>query len=326
MMRAPLRLLALAVAFAAASPHSRGDQPHVTYFRAVARTPTQTFLLDEQGESVYAHRGGSTVNEVAKFRTSDGKAWSWGKMPMSFASWHGDFLVVNGTNVLERFAADGRHSKRVSLPVTATGIVSTAKAVWLYSGLPSFQGARFWRSTDGEAFSPLNVPLTAHGDVRSRLLQLQIVFASDADGTLYFARSIGEPVVHKRLADGKDQRVTVAYTRSRERSRATGYVNGKNDLTTYSLPVADLFIDARGRLVVTRNREDGPGDDGRSQAWLRRRVDLYDPRGRHTATATFPVTIRTVLRIEDAVVIAATNDGRIIRARLGAPEPGGIRD
>lgn len=326
MMRSPLRLLVLAVAFATAGQPALAAGSQGTYFRAVGRSQTRAFLLNEQGDSVYSHERAASLTRLARLRTAAGQPWTWATMPLGLASFRGDFLVVNGTNVLERFSGDGLHKKRVTLPVRATAITSTAESVWLYSALPSVQGARFWRATNGEDFKAANVAFTADGDARSRVLDLQITFAVDADGTLYFARSIGEPVVHKRMVDGKDERVTVAYSRSRERSRATRYVEGRNDLTTYSAPVADLFIDARGRLIVTRNREDAARRDGGREVWLRRRVDIYDQRGRHIATATFPDTIRTVLQIDDTAVIAATNDGRVVRTRLDAPQPGGISD
>jgi hypothetical protein len=312
----------LVVAIAAASLHLLADPPKKTYFRAAAREGVSVLLLDEPGQRIYAKRGDGLV-PIADLKNIHGKPWAWGKAPLGFAAWNNDLLIVNGTAVLERFSRNGSHVMRVQLPVRPTAIASTSKAVWLYSGIPSEASPRFWRSADAVRFEQVNIPIAAGGDVRERLLRLQITFAVAQSGDVYYVHSLGEPILHRWSPGGTAARIPLAYSRTKRRDKLTRYAPGVGDLTLYSAPVAEIFVDIDGRLIVTRNREDEPARAG-LEVWVKRRVDVYSPSGRHLGTAKFAESVRTVLTIERGIVIAAALDGRIIRASLGGPERGKI--
>lgn len=317
--RARIAYVLAVAALAAAAEHSEAAETTQRY-RAVARTNGAVMLLDAAGKAIYRSSNGSAPIALSRLTTGTGSTWVWDKPPLDFAIWRRSFLFVNGTDRVYRFSPAGRFESALSIPVRATAIEASSSHVWVYSGLPSGDDRRFWRSDDGQQFTPDLLKFEPTDDPRAKTLQLQVTFAATASH-LYFAHLVGPPLLHIR-SGGRSSRWPLAYSRRRSRDKLVAFVPSVTELNAYSSPAAEIIPTDGGNVAVVRNREDPSSSS--TQVWLRRRIDLYDARGNQRATAEFAETIRTVLRITQHDVVALLMNGTVAEVRWGRPQPGQI--
>jgi len=316
MMRIAGALLLTAVAAAAAAPLSD--------FIAVSRAADETWLLKRGGQSLFVQRGTSAPLPAATFHLRDGRPFPWDREPLSLVRWRDRWLVANGGRNLWEFAGDGAFIDAVPAPSLITDVAAGAGVLWAYSaaappGLPSL-----WISSDARRFSPVQAAVTGgRGSPEEHVIAAQLIVAVSPRQELLFVHAAGAPELTRVGAGGAARAFPLAYSRSTARARLERFRPDAHDLTAYSQPARDVAVDGRGQIVVLRNRED-VRDRGKLAAIRGLRADRYSSDGRHLATATFPATVRFILRSDASRVLGLTDTGVVVTAAFGPPIAGGI--
>jgi hypothetical protein len=313
-------------------------------FCAVWREAGAAWLLADGGGAIWLQRGGAAPAEELRL-TSAGRPYRGRFTPRGLVRWRGEWLIVDGSDRLQRFGARGEWIGDRVLPTRASAITSSDRTLWLYNFLPTESGPRFWRSDDGVAFAAAAVPENpSAGESRAaRALAAQLVLAGAPGGELYFSHLVGAPELRRLRGNAAVDVFSVAYSRSRRRAALEAFADGNFDPRSYSSPVADILVLPNGEVLVLRNREDvraGGGAAGfsppssRSVVGLKpaapplgglvievgRRLDRYSRDGAHLATAVLPDQGRWILG--PASVLSPA--GAVITAHFQKPMRGEV--
>lgn len=243
----------------------------------------------------------------------------WHQTPTSIAAWHSALYVANSTNALMRFDAHGAYLGSVALPVRTQHVVASDDALWIVNPLAPTRDTQLYRSTDGASFAPVPADGVKGVSILSNLLIL-----GGGGGEVYVANTIGPPVVRRVSPLTRKQTFALAYARTKFRSTMLLTEGVVEDVSIYSLPVRSLYVPGDGTLLALRNREDVLSPTGRVEQWLGRRIDKYDSRGRHVATALLPRSAHFIVYAAGTSVTAVSRSGDVVTGTWGAPVPGAI--
>ncbi len=290
-------------------------------FRAVARSGSQTFLLDEHSRNIYASVAAQLPRAVTGL-VAGARPFRWRVHPFTFALWRDSWLVANGTDELTRFSRAGAYQGTVRLPIEASNVVASGARLWIYSISAHVRGSRFWSSVDGVRFDPVRASFVdERAKPPAKLLEAHALLAAAPGDRIAMIRSVGAPELRFVSADGTSETMQLAYSRTRERDGLTRFKKDGFLLTRYSSPASDL-VAQDDQVIVLRNRED-VRVNGVTQTVVGQRIDKY-VKGRHVATAEFPETVRWILGADTASVSGITLSRTVIRAKWSAPQPSAI--
>ncbi len=318
-------IFALAALFASTATPLLAKAQQGLEFVAVSRQSSESWLLERTGR-VYVQRGTAAPLPQFSFRQKDGSPLRWKHSPAGIARFNGLWVIADGMNILRTFSPDGMLVAEVPLPVPVFDVFATEKRCWIYYSLGNPVDHALWSTTDLRVFTQSALePVDPKMRGRDRVLLAHVMFGPAKGDSFYFAPFIGEPVVTKVDAGTRLTRIPAAYLRTRERA-ALLRPSDVSDIESYSAPTHDLFASSNGDLFVLRNREDVKAAHGIVVPQQGRRLDRYGADGRHLGTATFPVTMRWILRADKDRAWAITADGSVQSAPFGAPVRGGIVD
>jgi hypothetical protein len=295
------------------------------FFRHVTHQQSEVWLLSEDGRAVYTQAGSAPPVVAARLTDAAGKPFSWGTRPPSaMARWKKEWLLVDGSNTLFRFAADGRAKGTARLPAAATSIFASPQRLWFYNGLMSAGSRRIWGSSDAVTFEAVPLTLIDESSKSDRVLGTQLVFAPGTGDDFLYAHLIGKAIVHRVVAGRHQQTLATAFSRSARRDALTAWDATQPSLEHYSSPVGEIVPLGDGGLLILRNREDIRSANGRTTPVYRLHVDHYGRDHRHLASAVFPEPVRTILRDEGKRVTALTLTGKVVSSAWQKPMSGVI--
>lgn len=296
-------------------------QLSVATHSAIVRDGAKAWVLRVNGSGADVQTGMTAPRHAVNFRDRNGAAFRWPRLPLSFARWQGRWLVVNGTDAVYEFGADGTFVKSTPLPVAATDVVASDDCVWIYR---SAAGVAVYVATKDLQFGVVRSQSATPGlDASQMAINAIRLLAAAPSTTLLYTHLVGPPILHHLKASGGHSQTPLAYRRTTRRASLTKADVNVNELE-YSAPARDIVPISAVRVLVLRNLEDEPGPKG-TVPFVGRRADLYRlPDGAHLGTATFPEPARWLLRAQDGAVTAIARSGRIIEARIAKPLPGAI--
>lgn len=290
-------------------------------FADAARQPDGAFLLTRGGDVYWTALAGPAPQKRFTLSDAAGHPYRFSRRVRTFARWHSEWLAADGTAQIVRFRADGVLAGIIDTPFRAGKLFVAGGRLWALSILAASPADQLWFSDDGKRFT------AAGGDASHRFESPNdnlILVGGNGKGDVFVAPIIGPPVLQRVWPAGKRRRFELAYGRTRGRATLEKAEGTIEDATPYSQPVRDFVAGDSGDLIVLRNLEDVRNGAGRLERIRGRRVDHYDPNGRHLATASFPASMRWILAATPTEIRGLTESGTLASAPWGKPQPGEV--